>query len=389
MALTELKVKNAKLPEGKKQVKLTDGDGLYLLVNKHGKYWRLDYRYGGKRKTAALGVYPKVGIKDARRKRDEIRDKLEMGEDPARPRKTPKTTFEGVALEWLEKRKPELSIKHYKTVRARLDRYIIPFIGNVPIKDVDAPLLLDMLERIERTGHIELTHRVKFICGQICRYGIATGRASRDPTADLRGALTTRKSRHMPTILDPIKIGALMRAIGSYDGTFHVVCALRMAPYVFVRPGELRRAEWSEFDLDKKIWRIPAEKMKMKRLHLVPLSRQVMEILTKLQPITGYNRYLFPSFHSYKDRPISENTLNGALRRLGYSGDEIVVHGFRSMASTLLHEQGWPTDVIERQLAHVEMNEVKRAYNHAKHLEERTRMMQAWADYLDALAATD
>jgi len=389
MALNDMKARSARLPEGKKRMKLTDGDGLYLLVTESGKYWRFDYRFEGRRKTAAFGVYPKVSLKEARERRDEFRYQLRQGKDPMadRHRRSGEDTFRDVALEWHEKRKGTLNEKYWQTTSSRLERYVFPKIGRLPISSITAPTLLTMLEGIERSGYVEMAHRVKVICGQVFRYGVASGRCDRDPTADLRGALTPRRARHMPTILDEKRIGELLRAIRGYEGDFATRHALMMAPYVFVRPGELRRAEWAEFDLKERIWRIPAEKMKMKRLHLVPLSRQVVDILKSLRGLSGGGRYLFPSVRDVH-RPLSDMTLNAALRRLGFGKDEIVVHGFRSMASTLLHERGWPTDAIERQLAHAERNQVKGAYNHAQFLDVRTRMMQEWADYLDSLAKT-
>jgi len=293
-------------------------------------------------------------------------------------------SFEAVAREWFAKQKTSWKPGHAKTVIGRLENNIFPWLGNTPINDIEPPDMLAVLRRIESRGAIETAHRIKRVCGQVFRYGIATGRCKRDPVPDLRGALTPVNQTHLATITDPKRVGELLRAIEGYSGTFEVKCALQVAPYLFVRPGELRHAEWSEIDLDAAIWRIPAEKMKMKRMHLVPLSKQVVAILRDLQPLTGRGKYLFPSVRSTV-RPMSENTVNAALRRMGFEKSEICGHGFRAMASTILHEQGWKSDVIERQLAHVEGNKVKGAYNHAKHLPERVKMMQHWADYLDGL----
>ena len=389
MALTHAKVSNAKVPEGQKLLRLSDGHGLYLLVKPDGKkYWRYDYRFNGKRKTASLGTFPEVGIREARDKLNDFRSQLRQGRDPIQKKAISKANdFQSIALEWLNKRKEVLTEKHARTVLFRLERYLFPFIGLMEMDQIDAPTLLHMLERIEHTGKIETTHRIKSLCGQVFRYAIVTGRATRDPSADLRGALARKRPVNMPTILDKDKIGELIRAIRGYEGEFTVQIALQMAPYVFVRPGELRKAEWSEIDLDEVMWRIPAEKMKMRRTHIVPLSRQVVSLLKKIHPLTGQDRYIFSSLRN-RDRPLSENTLNAALRRLGYSKDELVAHGFRAMASTLLHEMGWQSDVIERQLAHAERNAVKGAYNHALYMPERIKMMQVWADHLDELADT-
>lgn len=265
-----------------------------------------------------------------------------------------------------------------------LESFAFPWIGARPISDITAPELLAVLRRVESLGKLETTQRLKRVCGQIFRYAVATGRAERDPSADLRGVLKTGKVRHRASITDPAKVGELLRAMDGFAGSLVVACALKFAPLVFVRPGELRKAEWAEFDLDAGEWRIPAERMKMRQPHLVPLSHQAVAILRELYPLTGSGRYVFPSIRSMA-RPMSENTITVALRRLGYTGDEMTGHGFRSMASTLLHEQGWPSDVIERQLAHAERNKVKAAYNYAEHLPQRRKMMQAWADYLDGL----
>ena len=284
----------------------------------------------------------------------------------------------------MKKGAPAWAERHAFTVIRRLELNIFPWLGNRPVKLITAPELLSVLRKIEGRGAIETAHRIKQVCGQIFRYAIATGRAERDPSADLRGALASTKPKSMAAITDPKKIGGLLRAIDGYDGHITTKCALRLAPLVFVRPGELRHAEWTEIDLEKAEWKIPAHKMKMKLPHIVPLSRQAVEVLMEIKPITDDGRYIFPSLRSTV-RPMSNNTVNAALRRMGYAKDEMTGHGFRAMASTILHEQGWPSDVIERQLAHSEGNSVKAAYNHAQHLPERRKMMQEWADYLDAL----
>jgi len=390
MPLTDAAIRNAKPKE--KPHKLSDEKGLYLLVNKAGKYFRFDYRYAGKRKTLALGVYPDVKLAEVRKRRDEARKLLRNDIDPSQYRKETKTmrreqaanSFEAVALEWFTKNKHIWTEGHSTTIIRRLKLNVFPWLGMRPIAAITAPELLSTLRRIESRGALETAHRVKQICGQVFRYAIATGRAERDPSADLRGALPPTKSKRMAAITEPEMIGGLLRAIDGYEGHLITKCALRLAPLVFVRPGELRHAEWREIDFEKAGWKIPAEKMKMRSPHIVPLSTQSIEILEEVQPFTGRSRYVFPSLRT-EERPMSNNTVLAALRRMGYPKDEMSGHGFRTMASTILHEQGWPSDVIERQLAHTEQNSIKAAYNHAQHLPERRKMMQVWADYLDAL----
>ncbi|MFT5700267.1 MAG: integrase [Desulforhopalus sp.] len=387
MPLSDTAIRNAKLSD--KQYKLTDGRGLYLLVNRSGKYFRWDYRFEGKRKTMALGVYPDVRLKDAREKHEDMRRLLARGVDPlelkkqTQHKKKVKNTgaFEYVAREWFEKNKSVWTEKHSRTILSRLENNIFPWHGSVAVSEISAPMLLESLRRIEDRGAIETAHRVKQICGQVFRYAIATGRAERDPSADLKGALSPTKSKNMATITDPRLVGELMRAIGSYQGSMITRCALQFAPLTFVRPGELRHAEWCELDLDSALWKIPAQKMKMRNPHVIPLAKQTIDILLEIRPLTGEGKYIFPSLRT-GSRPMSENTVLAALRRLGYAKEEMCGHGFRGMASTLLHENGWATDLIERQLAHAESNSVKAAYNHAEHLPERKKMMQWWADYL-------
>ena len=392
MPLTDTAISNAKT--NAKPYKIHDRKGLYLLVNKAGKYFRLDYRFGGKRKTLALGVYPNVKLAEAREKRDDARKMIANGVDPTLQRKINKAisaeqaenTFEAVTREWFAKKAAVWAKSHATKILGRFELHIFPWIGNRPIAEISAPELLSVLRRIEGKGFLETAHRAHQYCGQVFRYAIATGRAERDPAADLRGALTPAKHDRMATITEPKKIGELLRAIDGYEGTPIAKSALMLAPLVFVRPGELRRAEWSEFYFDNCEWRIPAAKMKMKDLHIVPLSKQAVEVLREIQPLTGRGRYVFPSIRTTK-RPMSENTILAALRRMGFEKDEMSGHGFRAMAFTTLHEQGWRSDVIERQLAHAERNRIKAAYNYAEYLPERRRMMQAWADYLDDLRA--
>ena len=339
-----------------------------------------------------MGVYPETSLREARERRDEAKKKIESGIDPSHARKAKKEsdsgadTFETIAREWFEKFSPTWSPSHGDRIIRRLERDIFPWLGKRSIKDIKAPELLAVLRRIEARGAVETAHRASQNCGQVFRYAVATGRTEGDPSGDLRGAIPPTTTKHHASITDPKEIGGLLRAIDSYGGGLVVRCALKLAPLVFVRPGELRRAEWSEIDFEKMEWKIPAEKMKMREQHIVPLSRQALGILRELQPLTGEGKYLFPSPRSW-DRPMSENAVLAALRRMGYSGDQMTGHGFRSMASTILNEQGWNRDAIERQLAHAEWDEIRAAYNYAQHLPERRKMMQAWADYLEELRA--
>lgn len=386
--LSDLAVRAAK--PGEKPFKVTDGQGLYLLVNPNGsRWWRWDYRRPeGNRNTLSLGVYPDVSLKQARERRDEARRLLADGIDPGAKRQAEKIaqsdSFEAVAREWFAKFSPNWAPSHSSKIITRLEKDIFPWVGSRPVNAITAPELLTCLRRIESRGALDTAHRAHQNCGQVFRYAVATGRAERDPSSDLRGALPPATHVHYASITEPEKIGALLRAIDGYDGTFVSRCALRLAPLVFVRPGELRAAKWAEFDLEKGEWRIPASRMKARVMHIVPLSSQALEILRELKPLSANSEYLFPSVRSPK-KPISDNTLNAALRRLGYTTDEVTTHGFRSMASTLLNEQGWSRDAIERQLAHGERDEVRAAYNYAQYLPERRKMMQAWADHLDTL----
>lgn len=392
MALTDTAVRNAKPAE--KPFKLADEKGLYLLVNNTGKYWRMNYRFGGKQKTLALGVYPTITLAAARERREDARKLLANDTDPALfkavnkqvKQQAAENTFEAVAREWYAKKLPGWAPATANKVKRYLEKDIFPWLGNRPIKDLAAPDLLATVRRVESRGALELAHRIREYSGQVFRYAVATGRAERDPSGDLKGALPPVKSKHHASVTDPKQIGDLMRAISGFNGSFVTKCALQLAPLVFVRPGELRHAEWAEIDLDVAEWRIPSHKMKMQDRHIVPLSKQAVEILRAIQPLTGSGRYVFPGLRT-SGRPMSENTVNAALRRLGYEKHEMTGHGFRSMASTLLHEQGWPHEAIERQLAHAERNKVSAAYNYAEHLPKRREMMQAWADYLDGLAA--
>ncbi|MBE1162525.1 tyrosine-type recombinase/integrase [Dyella acidiphila] len=383
--LTVLKVKSA--PLGKH----FDGGGLYLHVTESGRYWRMKYRHSGKEKLLALGVFPEVSLAEARKRRDEARALLRDGTDPGQVKRQEKVanaeatanTFGAIAEEWLAKQQ-NMSPATLEKARWTFDSLVNPWIGNRPISEIDAPEMLKLLQRIEERGAHETAHRTKQRCGQIFRYAIATGRARHDPTADLRGALTPAKVKHRAAITGPARVGELLRAIEGYTGGLVVRTALKLAPLLFVRPGELRQAEWAEFDLDAGQWRIPASKMKMRELHIVPLPTQAVVALQELQPLTGRGRYVFPGERS-RQRPMSEAAVNAALRRMGFDKDTMTGHGFRAMASTRLNEMGWSADVIERQLAHAERNKVRAAYNRAQYLAERKKMMQGWADYLDSL----
>ncbi|HVA11594.1 MAG TPA: integrase arm-type DNA-binding domain-containing protein [Candidatus Dormibacteraeota bacterium] len=389
--LTERAIHNAK--PASKIKRLYDAGGLYLEITPRGaKWWRLKYRFNGKEKRLALGVYGNVPLKEARLKRDGAKKLLSQGNDPGEVRKSQKIvrnatnteSIEIIAREWFAKFSPGWAPSHSGKILRRLKRDIFPWLGRRSIREVSASELLAVVRRIESRGALETAHRALQNCSQIFRYAVANGYAERDPSPDLRGALPPAKEKHHPSLTDAKAVGALLRAIHGYDGHLVTRCALKLAPLVFVRPGELRRAEWAEFNLESAEWRIPAEKMKSRAPHVVPLSRQALEVLRELKPLTGAGKYLFPSIRS-ASRPMSENTVNAALRRLGYTKDQMTGHGFRSMASTTLNEQGWNRDAIERQLAHGERDPVRAAYNYAEHLPERRKMMQAWADYLDGL----
>ncbi len=393
MALTQMAIRNAKPRE--KQYKLFDGGGMYLLVQPDGKrYWRMDYRYAGKRRTLALGVYPEVSLKRVREKRGEAKAQLEEGHDPVHLRKIDKlasvttkgNTFRAVASEVIAKMKREGRADITVDKAEWMLEFAYPHIGDRPISEITAAEVLTALISVEARGRYETARRLRSKCGQVFRFAIATGRAERDPTQDLRGALTTPKVKHRAAITNPKEIGGLLRTIDGYTGHLTTRLALQLIALVFVRPGELRHAVWPEFDIDNAVWEIPAEKMKMRRPHRVPLAKQAIAILEELSPLTGTGPFLFPSVSNFH-KPMSENTLTGALRRLGYKGDEMTAHGFRSTAATRLNEMGkWSVDAIERQLAHQDTNEVRRAYTHAaEYWDERVKMMQAWADYLDEL----
>ena len=393
MALTDTAIRNAK-PSAKPR-KLSDEKGLHLLIKPAGgKYWRWSYRFAGKQKTLAIGVYPDVSLKQAHDRRDDARKLLADGIDPAQARKVEKrekkirsvNTFEAIAREWHTKHLHTWVPKRAERILSAFERDVFPMVGTKPIAEVEPPDILDVLKRIEARGALNTAHDVRSFCGRVFRYAIAHGIARRDATADLKGALPPIKVTHHAAITTPVEVSALLRDLDGYDGNLITRCALRLMPLLFVRPGELRNAAWSEFDLEAREWRIPAGRMKMGTEHLVPLSEQAITILRDLEPLTGHGRLVFPGVRS-SDRPMSENTVNAALRRLGYTKDQMTGHGFRSIATTLLNEQGWTRDAIERQMAHAERDSVRAAYNRAEHLPERGKMMQAWANYLDGLCA--
>jgi integrase len=389
--LTEAAIRAAKPRE--KAYKLKDDRGLYLLVQPTGaRQWRLRFYVEGRESMLSLGAYPDVPLKLARERRDEARQQVAQGINPAAQRRARRAaraeTFEAIALEWLEKQRHKMTDSTYQRSKWLLEDLLFPYIGSKPIANIDAPVLLSALRRTEARGHHESAHRAKWKAGQVFRYAIATGRARHNPAGDLREALAPVKVTHFPAITDPARIGGLLRALAGYSGQPATEYALKLAPLLFVRPGELRAARWEEFTLHGKDpqWRIPAERMKMGEEHLVPLATQVVELLTELQPITGPDGLLFPSLRS-RSRAISENTLNAALRRLGYSKTEMTAHGFRTIASTSLNERGYSPDVIELQMAHRDRNKVRAAYNRSQRLPERRKMMQDWADTLDGLRA--
>ena len=392
MSLTNTQVRNAK-PKAK-NYKLFDGGGLYLEVSSSGgKWWRLKYRFHGSEKRISLGTYPEVSLKDARERRDDARKQLANGINPSEHRKAHKSaiheraanSFEIIAREWHSNYRVQWNSKHAQTILRRLEVNIFPWLGSQPIENISAPELLKSIRRIEERGAPETAHRVLGCCGQIFRYAIQTGRAERDPSTDLRGALQPVKTKHFAAITEPHKVAEMLRAIDSYEGTLPVRCALRLAPMVFVRPGELRHAEWTDIDIQAAEWRYIVSKTETP--HIVPLSSQAIQILQELHPLTGTGRYVFPSARNPRgDRPMSDNAILAALRRMGITKDEMSGHGFRAMARTILDEVlGFRTDFIEHQLAHAVRDPNGRAYNRTAHLKERKQMMQAWADYLDKL----
>ncbi len=393
--LTDTKIKAAKPAE--KQYKLPKENGLFILVYPNGKKgWRHSITVNGKETMLSYGNYPEISLKLAREKRDETRKLIARGINPVARRQAEQQasadTFEAIAREWLDAGCPPnknglpLEPKTIDQIRTRLAHHIFPRHGRVPINDITVQDLHQTLRRMVSKGMVKTAHLVRSICSRVFRYAVATGRAERDPAADLRDALRSVATKSFAAITDPKEIGELLRAIDGYQSQPAVMAALKLAPLVFVRPGELRGAEWSEFDLDAAEWRIPAARMKMSRDHWVPLSRQAVAILEDLREHTGTSSLVFPGIRSRK-RPISENTLNGALRRLDYTSEQMTTHGFRTMASTRLNELSFDSDAIEAQLAHKDRNAVRRIYNRAQYADKRRTMMQSWADYLDGVKA--
>jgi len=390
MPLTDTAIRNIK--PGIKSIKLFDERGLYLEVSPSGgKWWRLKYRFDNKEKRISLGVYPDISLKDARDRRDEARKLLANGVDPSENRKAIKSTrmdraansFEVVGREWFAKYSPTWASNHGVRIIRRFERDIFPWIGGRPIAEITAPELLSVIRRIEIRGALETAHRALSNCGQVFRYAVATGRAERDPSGDLRGALPPVKGTHFAATTEPKRVAEILRAMDGYEGTLTVRCALRLAPLVFVRPGELRNAEWANIDFEAAEWRYLVTKTNTQ--HIVPLSRQAVEILLELQPLTGNSRFVFPSARSHH-RPMSDNAILAAMRRLGIDKEEMSGHGFRAVARTILDEVlGVRPDFIEHQLAHAVRDPNGRAYNRTAHLPERRKMMQQWADYLDKL----
>ena len=377
-----------------REYKLTDGAGLYLLVKPNGrKLWRLNYAYLGKQRTLSFGAWPDVGLADARERRDEARKLIAAGLDPsheaklaeARAMLSEENSFKLVAEEWVAKQEregmAEITLSKIRWLLAKA----YPKIGNRPVAKITAQEVLAVLRSIEATGRYESARRMRSVLSRVFRYAIATTRAEIDPARDLRGALTVPKAKHLAAITTPKGAGELMRAIEGYTGHAITLFGLRLSAHLFVRPGELRQAEWSEFDFDRSVWNIPEQKMKMRRPHRVPLSTQVTALFEQLWELTGTGRYCFPSFRSPR-RPMSENTVNAALRALGFGQEEMTAHGFRAMAATLLNETGkFNPDAIERQLAHMETNAIRRAYTRGEYWDERVRMMQYWSDQLDEM----
>lgn len=390
--LTDIKVQKAKPQD--KPVSLFDGGGLYLLVTPTGgKLWRFKYRFSKKEKKIAFGSYPEISLQDARKRRDDARKLLANNVDPSSVRKAQKQakiedteTFEVIAREWHNKFKTKWTGGHALKLMRRLELDLFPWIGARPIKDITAPELLTALRRTESRGAVDAAHRLRGICNMIFRYATATGRAQHNLAQDLIGSLPPAQKRHLAAIIEPNEVANLLRAIDNYHGSFIVKCALRLSPLVFVRPGELRHMQWDELDFEKAEWHIPAYKMKLRQPHIVPLSKQSLELLNEIKPLTGNGVYVFHGRTS--NRPMSNNAILAALRNMGYTAEQMTPHGFRAMARTILDEVlQVPVDLIEAQLAHRVIDVLGRAYNRTQHLPERKKMMQTWADYLDGLKA--
>lgn len=390
MPLTDIQVRNAKPSD--KLYRLKDERGLFLEVPAKGsKRWRLRFSFQGKPGLLSLGTYPEISLRDARDKREEARRMLANGLNPSEVRKSQKNenqadalTFEVMFREWYTKFQTQCSKKHAEDTRDRMEKNILPSLGERPIREITSPEIRDVIERIEKRGAPEQARRLLQKTSAVFQFCEATGRLQGNPAYSLRKMIPPPKRKHHAAIIVPKGVAALMRKIENYDGQVITRYALKFAAYTFVRPGELRHAEWVEFEIENRLWRIPAHKMKMREQHLVPLSRQVLDVLKELYTLTGDGRYVFPGLRG-SSRPMSENTINAALRTMGYDKTEMTGHGFRTTASTLLNEMGWTPDAIERQLAHAERDDVRGAYNAAQYLPERVKMMQAWSDYLDSL----
>lgn len=388
--LTDTTIKNAKPKD--KPYNLTDGGGLYLKVMTAGKYWRYNYSFNGKQKTLAIGVYQDTSLKQARERHQAARELLAQGVDPSTHKQESKAaqvaltenSFEMVAREWYGKFSGKWSKDHAANVLTRLEKDLFPFIGNKPIAEIEPPAILKCLRRIEERGALDSAHRAKTTAGQVFRYAVSIGKATRDPTPDLQGALPPPDRKHFAALTDPKEVGQLLRDIADYHGSPETIVALQLSAYLFQRPGEIRAMQWSEINFETAQWTIPAERMKKRKAHIVPLCRQALAVLVEVQRLTGRRIYVFNS-RTDINKPMGANTLIGALRKIGYDNDTMTAHGFRALASTMLYEMGYPADVIEKQLAHSVGNTIRQAYDRSQHLDQRTAMMQQWADYLDSL----
>lgn len=395
MALTDVAIRSAKPKE--RPYKLGDALGLFLLVQPTGgKLWRFKYRMDGREQKLSLGAYPEVSLSEARKRRDEARQLLAAGKDPGVEKKRAKLrssiqsedTFSALSVEYCTKRKRD-GLRPWAPATAERSEYLLSLLdrtlGPLPIAEIEPADVLAAIRKIESRGTLESARRTLQLAGAVFRYGVATARLRSDPTRDLRGALITPRVRNYSAITDPSRVGELLRAIDGYQGQGLTRCALQLAPHLFVRPGELRHAEWAEIDLERGVWTIPAGKMKMRKPHSVPLSRQAIALFREIYPATGPTGFVFPSLRT-RSRPMSENTLNAALRRLGFGKDEMTTHGFRTMASSLLNESGkWNPDAIERALAHGDSDRVRGAYHRAAYWSERVEMAQWWSDHLDTM----
>jgi len=387
MSLTDVQIKSLK--PSKKPIKKFDGGGLYIHITPAGsKLWRYKYKYNGLSKIFSIGKYPIIGLKDARSKHMKAQKLLLNGIDPSANKKEKKlnrfNNFGAIAQQWFDNQKPGWSENYSKKVWRGMEINLLPWLKNKPINEITTRMVLDVLRNIEKRGAIETAHRTGQIANQIFIFAIAWEFLDNNPANDISKALQVNPEKNLAAITNPVEVGELLRAMDEFQGTFVVQCALKLQPFVFVRPGELRKAEWKEIDFKNCLWTIPAHRMKMKREHIVPLSKQALELLNSIHPLTGHGKYIFPAVHT-DSRPMSNNTLNVALRRLGYSKDQMCAHGFRTTASTNLHEMGWKSEVVERQLAHVDKNSIRGTYNKAEYIEERIKMMRSWADYLDGL----